>query len=434
MKTRTLHILIFLWMSHMSFAQEMLRIQDAVSIALENNFEIKIAKNELDIDQINNTIGNAGMLPSISAALINNNTVQNASLQQANGNEIDIDGARNFNISYGVGLEWTIFDGFKMFSRKKQLQQMNALGEKELQLAVLSKMSQVYSNYFELVNIQKQLKTLDSIIEVSKYRLETAQNRYTIGKVSKLEVLNAEVDLNADLSAQVQLREQYGLSKIRLNQLLSRAPETDFTVNETVTVDASLVLPDILDQASNQNPALQTQYINQKIQELELKQIKADRWPTLTVNSGYDLVRSQSPFGFITASEGRNLTYGFSARLNLFDGFNQNRNEKVAAKQLENTTLSLAQQKLEIASQITAMYQTYLSNLALLALEEKNEKIAAQNLDITLEKFKIGTIPAVEFRAAQVNYAQAMVRIANAQFLAKQSEITLKELAGTLDF
>ena len=311
---------------------------------------------------------------------------------------------------------------------------MNALGEKELQLAVLSKMSQVYSNYFELVNIQKQLKTLDSIIEVSKYRLETAQNRYTIGKVSKLEVLNAEVDLNADLSAQVQLREQYGLSKIRLNQLLSRAPETDFTVNETVTVDATLVLPDILDQASNQNPALQTQYINQKIQELELKQIKADRWPTLTVNSGYDLVRSQSPFGFITASEGRNLTYGFSARLNLFDGFNQNRNEKVAAKQLENTTLSLAQQKLEIASQITAMYQTYLSNLALLALEEKNEKIAAQNLDITLEKFKIGTIPAVEFRAAQVNYAQAMVRIANAQFLAKQSEITLKELAGTLDF
>jgi outer membrane protein TolC len=434
MKTKTLHILIFLWISAYSFGQEILTIQDAVSITLENNFEIKIAKNELDIDQINNTIGNAGMLPSISAALINNNTVQNATLQQANGNEIDIDGARNFNINYGLGLEWTIFDGFKMFSRKKQLQQMNALGEKELQFAILSKISQVYSNYFELVNIQKQLKTLDSIIEVSKFRLETAQNRYTIGKVSKLEVLNAEVDLNSDLSSQVQLKEQYGLSKIRLNQLLSRAPETDFIVNETVIVDTTLELSEILDMASEQNPMLQTQFINQKIQELALKQIKADRWPTFTINSGYDLVRSQSPFGFITAAEGRNLTYGFSARLNLFDGFNQNRNEKVAAKQLENTSIALAQQKLDIASQITAMYQTYLSNLALLALEEKNKKIAAQNLDITLEKFKIGTIPAIEFRAAQVNYAQAMIRIANAQFLAKQSEISLKELAGNLNF
>ena len=80
------------------------------------------------------------------------------------------------------------------------------------------------------------------------------------------------------------------------------------------------------------------------------------------------------------------------------------------------------------------MYQSYLSNRSLLEIELKNEQIAKENLNITVDKFKIGTIPAVEFRAAQQNYANAVVRLTSAQFLAKQSEIVLKEVAGNLDF
>lgn len=78
-------------------------------------------------------------------------------------------------------------------------------------------------------------------------------------------------------------------------------------------------------------------------------------------------------------------------------------------------------------------YQTYLTNLTLVELEESNEGIARENLDITMDKFRIGTIPTIEFRTAQLNYINAIVRFSNARYQAKLSEITLQEMAGILD-
>ena len=272
------------------------------------------------------------------------------------------------------------------------------------------------------------------IISVSEFRLKTAKNRFTIGKASKLEVLNAEVDLNADQSTKIQLQEQYGVSKVMLNELLVRPLDTDFKVADVISIDNSLLLPDLLSSAEKQNPQLQLQYINKKIQEYELKQVKSNRYPTVSISGGYNLIRSQSPFGFVTESTGRNFNYGFTASLNLFDGFNQNRNEKVSKIQLENTQLQIERQTQQIQSQVASLYQSYLSNLSLLELEKKNESIAKQNMEITLEKFKIGSVAPIEFRTAQENYGNAVIRLTTAELLTKQSEISLKELAGSLTF
>lgn len=414
--------------------QTLLTLEEAVSNVLENNFTIKIVKNELKVDELNNSIGNAGMLPKIGASVTNNNTVQYAELAQSNGNQIEIEGARNMNSSYGVGLDWTVFDGFKMFAKSKQLKEFQNLGETELRLAVLSKVSEVYNLYYALAIQQKHLTVMDSIISVSEYRLETAQNRFLIGKASKLEVLNAEVDRNSDLSNQVRIKEQWALLRIYLNELMSRPAETEFVVQEEVLPDVTLKLPELLKLSEEQNPELQMEHINKKIQEYELKQVRANRYPVLSLNTGYNLVHSQSPFGFVTETTGRNFTYGFTATMNIFDGFNQNRNEKTATLQLQNTELQIEQQKLAIQSRITSIYQTYLTQLHLVGLEEDNERIAAQNLDITLEKFKIGTVTPVDFRTAQVNYLNAVMRWQNALLDAKLSETALKELAGTLTF
>ncbi|MDY0088821.1 MAG: TolC family protein [Flavobacteriaceae bacterium] len=414
--------------------QTLLTLEEAVSNVLENNFSIKIAKNELKVDELNNSIGNAGMLPKIGASVTNNNTVQYAELAQSNGNQIEIEGARNMNSSYGVGLDWTVFDGFKMFAKSKQLKEFQNLGETELRLAVLSKVSEVYNLYYSLAIQQKHLTVMDSIISVSEYRLATAQNRFLIGKASKLEVLNAEVDRNSDLSNQVRIKEQRTLLRIYLNELMSLPAETEFVVQEEVLPDVTLKLTELLELSEEQNPELQMIHINKKIQEYELKQVRANRYPVLSLNTGYNLVHSQSPFGFVTETTGRNFTYGFTATMNIFDGFNQNRNEKTATLQLQNTELQIEQQKLAIQSRITSIYQTYLTHLHLVGLEEDNERIAAQNLDITLEKFKIGTVTPVDFRTAQVNYLNAVMRWQNALLDAKLSETALKELAGTLTF
>ena len=417
-----------------SNAQEILTLENAVKIALENNYEIKIATNTLSIEKTNVAIGNAGMLPTVTATVIDNNSIQNSSQTRQDGTKNELDNAKNNSLSYGVGLDWTVFDGMRMFARLDQLKELQKLGEAQLKLTVITRISDVNAAYYNLVQQQQQLAALDTTIVISNQRLTLGQNRFTIGKASKLEVLNAQVDLNTDQVALLRQKELYANSKILLNQLMARDVATDFKVINELKVDTLLVLLELKALAEKQNPQLEAQIISKRVAELELKQIKAARYPTVRVNTAYNFSESQSSLGFVAQSQSRGLNYGFSASLNLFDGFAQNRNEKIAKIQIENSKLNIDQQRLALNAQLATSYQTYLTNLELIALEEKNEAIAKQNLNITLDKFRIGTITTLEFRTAQLNYVNAKVSYSNAQFQGKLSEIALRELAGNLNF
>jgi outer membrane protein TolC len=426
-------ILIFLCAAK-TYGQEVLTIKDAMSIALKNNFDIKIASNNLDIDKTNSSLGNAGILPRVNATLVDGNNIQNSTLVRQDGTVNTLNNAINNNLNYGVLLDWTIFDGFKMFARREQLSELQKLGEARLKRTIIMKISEVNAVYYDLVQQQQQLAALDSTIVISTKRLELAENRFKIGKASKLEVLNAQVDLNTDKVMLLRQKESYSNLKTALNQVLSRDASIDFKVVDEVQVNNKLVLKELMDLAEKQNPQLEAEIINKRVAELQLKQIKGERYPLVTVNSGYSIFESVTSLGFASSFKGSGFTYGLRASLNLFNGMGQNRNEKIAKIQLENSKIAIEQQSLLLQSELTIAFQTYLTNLELIQLEETNEAIAKQNLSITIEKFRIGTITTIEFRAAQLNYINAKVRFSNSQFQAKLSEIALRELAGNMSF
>jgi outer membrane protein TolC len=424
--------LLFVLIGFSTQAQELLSLENAVKIALENNYEIKIANNNSKIEATNNNLANARMLPALNATLTNNNSHLDTKQTQGDGTVRELDGAINRNITYGVGLDWTIFDGLSMFARKEQLNVLEQRGKAELQAAILTKISDVYLTYFDLVQQQQVLASIDTAIVISNQRLTTAQNRFSIGKASKLEVLNAQVDLNSDVSIQLRQKELYRIAKLKMNELLVRDVQTEFKVIEEISLDQNIEFAELKATAEKQNPQLQAQILSKKIADLNLKQVKGNRYPTVRITSGYNFTRSEASLGFITQSSGQGFVYGVTATVPVFNGFLQNRNEKVAKYQVDNASLLVEQQKLTLTTQLASFYASYQTNLELVKVEAKNIEIAKQNLDITVAKFKIGTITTIEFRTAQQNYVEAAVRYSNAQYLTKLSEINLNELAGTL--
>ncbi|EIJ39980.1 outer membrane protein [Galbibacter orientalis DSM 19592] len=413
-------------------AQETLSAENAIQIALENNYEIRLAKNDLEIDEISTSLGFAGMLPQVYGTLNDNNSIQNLSQVRSDGTENSLEDAKNNSLSYGVAMDWTLFDGFKMFAKYDQLKENKKLGDVELQKSILTNVSNVLITYYDLVQQQQQLSALDSTLVISQQRVDLAQNRFTIGKASKLEVLNAKVDLNTDQTLMLRQKELYANTKVELNQLLARDEKTAFKVVDEILVDNSLFLPNLETTAKENNPELMAQVINKRIAELDLKQTRALRYPTLVATTGYNFSDSESSLGFTTSSSAHGLNYGFRVNVNVFDGFNQNRSEKIAKLKIDNSKLLIEQQEKALLSQLSIAYQTYQTNLDLIELEQNNEAIAKENLEITMQKYRIGAIPTIEFRTAQLNYINAQLRFSNANFQAKLSEIALKALSGSL--
>lgn len=414
------------------FSQELLEVENAVKIALENNFAIKIAKNNDSINRINNNIANAGMLPKINANFADNNSQINTEQTQADGTKRALNNAKNHNLSYGISLDWTVFDGMKMFIKKEQLELLEAQGKANLQTQIYTKISEIYATYYNLVLQQQILKAQDSVLLISNQRLLTAENRFNIGKSSKLEVLNAKVDFNADKSALLKQKENFKTLQIQLNQLLNRSLTTDFKVVDEINAIETLDLASILEKAKSQNPQIQAHILTKKLADLSVKEVKSNRYPTIRLTSGYNFTRSEASLGFITQSSGQGFVYGVVATVPLFNGFLQNKQEKVAKIQAENASILLQEQNNTLEATVQLLFTTFLTNLELVNIESKNLEIAKQNLDITLAKYKIGTLTPVEFRAAQQNYLEANLRFSNSQYLTKITEIRLKELSGTL--
>jgi outer membrane protein TolC len=425
--------ILFLCLSVSGFSQEKLSLREAITIALQNNYDIKISKNEIKIAQNNANIGNAGMLPTIEGIYSNGGSIQNTRQTPVTGEDRVIRGARSTNNSYGADLNWTIFDGFTMFANYDRLKELQKQGEINARLTILTTVSDVITAYYDIVRQQQLLVAADSAIDVSVWRSNIAKTKLQLGRGSKLDVLTAQVDYNTDTSNYIQIKNFLQVAKVRLNQLLVRDISTGFTVADSIDVDKGILFSKQAEIAELQNPSVQNAFINQKIASLNLKAIKGARYPAISLNSGYSRAKSTSPTGFNQRFAANGFTYGVTASLNLFNGFLQRQQERNAKIDIENSSLNLSKTKLDVNSQLLTAYQNYATYLDLIKLEQRNVDIAKENLDITMAKYKLGSIAPLELREAQRNAIDAQNRFIEMQYQAKIAETTLKEISGNID-
>jgi outer membrane protein len=410
-----------------------LTLKDAVEIALQNNYDIRLSKNTAAIAKNEVTLGNAGLLPNVAANYTIANSVQSTTQTRSDNTVNRISGANNTGRNYGVNLNWTIFDGFNMFATYDEFKQRDKLGQVRLQDTVQRTVASIIGTYYDLVNQQKQIEGLQGVINISRKQVRYASDRFEAGRVARLDVYNAQVALNTDTATLISQQQTFKASKIELNRIMARDPQTEFNISDTIMVDDKLILANVINQAQTQNPTILSAAINQQISLINLKQVRSTRYPQVALNGGYVWSNSTNPAGFARVQQANGFNYGVVASINIFDGFNQWRRERNAKLQVENAKLNTAQTRLEIEAQISNLYSSYLSGLQLIKVGQSNVDLARKSLEISLEKYRIGTITPLEIREAQRNYLNAISVFYNAEFQSKLAETTLKQVTGTIN-
>jgi len=410
----------------------LLTLKDAVEIALKNNYNIQLSQNNATIAANNVTLGNAGFLPLVTGDAALNASNQKIK-QTRNDGTVNNLTANNSNNNYGVNLNWTIFDGFNMFANYDMLKEQDKLGAIRLQDTIQSTVANVINTYYNLISQTEQIKALRGAIEISRTQLRYSNDKFTVGRVSRLDVYNAQVNLNTDTSNLITQLQKFRQTKIQMNQLLVRNLQTDFSVGDTIVVNNTLILGDIITKAQTQNPAILASQINKRLADINLRQIKSTRYPVIGVTSGYTFSNSKTPAGFTLSQNAHGFAYGLTASVNIFDGLNQWRRERNAKLQIANADLSQKQIMLDVEAQISNFYVAYLSGLDLIKIGQSSVELAKKNLDISLEKYKIGNITQLEIREAQRNYLDAQSKFFSAQYQSKMAEVTLQQITNSIN-
>lgn len=423
-------ILSFLFVS-ISISQELLTLEEAINIALKNNRDIKIAENNLDIALNNHSVGNAGFLPLINLSSGYSKSSNNTRQEYFDGRSISRNGAISNSLNFGIALDWRIFDGFGNYIRYRRLNETVKLTQMQATMVMEQIVSNVISAYYNILQQKEILKALKEGIAISEQRVKIAEEKYKVGMASKVELLQARADLNADRNALLKQEVALRNAKINLNLLLSRDPSIDFDIVDTIKVK-ELSIDDLIPKAFKQNSLLMIAEKNVELSKLNLASVRAGFFPTINFFIGYNFTRSRSQAGFIASNQNLGINYGLSLSFNLFNGFNSAREYENAQIEIMSSQVRYEQFRDEIKSQVLNLYESYKVSLKLIELERENLEIAKENVDIALERYRLGILTPLELREAQKTYIDAEVRLIGAQYQAKLAEVELLKLSGQL--
>lgn len=404
-------------------------LQECVAKAMENNFSVKISKNNLSIAENNVTL--APFLPNLTLGA--KQTKYNYDLKTYDISGVATDSKSDYNtLNTNASFSWTLFDGFSMFATRDKQVELLSQGEFRFRSTAENLVMNISSQYFLIISLQNQVKLLEELVSISSERYSQALMRYKIGKDSGLESKQAKIYLNSDSSKLILQQENVQNAYIKLFEMMNVPLNSPIIINDTIIPEPLLSLDNLLNGTFNNNTSLLITKSGQKVSELDLKLARAARYPTLGLSASYNYNFTQSTLFPTRYNETTGPNMGFSISVPLFNGFETNRKVANAKLGIQNSMLEYEQAKLSLEVDIRQEYNIYTKNLQLIGFEIESQEAAFLNLDAAIEKYRIGSLSGIEFRDFQLSYLDASVRKISSLYQAKLSEITLHLLAGEL--
>src|SRR4030095_2118971 len=232
MKRLSCSFLLFISLSVLS-QDKLLSLEEAVYIALQNNYDIQLAKNDSTAFAIDRSYAYAAFFPRLNATAARswNNNAQKQEL--ANGTKRDTNGIISTNLQASLNLNWTLFDGMKMFITRDRIYELEKLGGLNVKDQVVNTVVDVVTNYYGIVRQKQQLKAIIELMSINEERVKLADKKLSVGLGAKPELLQAKIDLNAQIAEKLRQETVIQQLKERLNQLMAVQLNTTYEVVAT---------------------------------------------------------------------------------------------------------------------------------------------------------------------------------------------------------
>lgn len=412
-------------------AQTVLKLEEAQSIALEKNWGIKIS--EKQIEAVDNQIfkGNAGMTPVVdwNASFFSNFNQVNQRF--FDGREINRFG-RSITPLTNMSLSWVLYDGRRMNAIMERLKSTGQQSRIQNQLIIQNTLSSVMQAYYDIQRLQQSKEYLKIIIKYYEERLKITEERWQIGRGSKLDYLQSKTDLSTQLSDLTNSENQLKTSKIRLNGILGQDPNIDFQVTNDTNLNVLYDLKELIKETKTKNQEFLFLKKSEEINLLNQKEAQSFLMPRVTLNSSFGYSFNSNNAGLISLNQSVGLNTGVTATWRIFDGHFIKKN--IQLTKINGEILKLQKDDLinRIENELNTSYYQYETDKLLQKLELENKALAVENLEISLEKFKLGVSTILELNDAQTRFNTAMSRLVNAQFNVKISELELLRISGQL--
>ena len=407
-------------------------LQELINVALANNYQIRILKNEAQVAANNNTMGNAGQLPTVSLDGAYSTSFNNTRQEFADGSIREGNNAKNTNVNLSVLANWTIFNGFSVYARKNQLNYLEQLGELNSKFYIEQTVSDIVMAYHQLAYETQLLKNYQQTLNISRFRLNLEQKRKEIGSSTAMAFGQALVDYQTDSIMLLNQQNTIKTLEIELNRILSNNLESEINITEGFTLLPIPAKEELSKMVESSNNQLEQQRLQELIAETELRMSKANRYPKIDLFAGYQYSKTFSEVGFFSSNQNYGPTVGVSVSFNLFNGGAINREIKNTKIFTENSQLTKQDVTQNINADVLKLYNEHVSLGERIILAKSNVATMQKVYETASEQLKKGAINGYDFRLTQLTLLNSELTLMQLQLASKAIEISLNRLSGTV--
>ena len=414
-----------------TFAQDTLKLPDAINMALKKSLDITIAKNNIEAATILNSKGFAGGLPVVTGNITDNESLTSVNQKLNTGTTIQRNNAAANALNANVTGSILLFNGGRVVATKQRLETLQNQSGEILTSQIQNIIAGVSVAYYDVVRQQNYIKTIDKSIEASNQQLTIVKARQSAGLANNADLFQAQIDLNA--LQQIKIAQQLIVSqaKTELLRLLTAKVDSTVQISDTIIVENNLTLQSVLDKLpANADVAAADDQI--AINKLIVKEINALRYPSVRANAGYNFFRNQSAAGQLLLNQNFGPTVGVSLAIPIFNGNIFKKQAQVANINVRNATLQKDIILRDYSAIVANQYQAYIATISQLENERETYRLSGQLLELVLQRFQLRQATIVEVKNAQKSFEESGFRLVNLSFVAKSSEIELKRLSNQL--